>query len=227
MRVLVADDHAILRAGLRMLIEAQPDMEVVAEAADTYQLPELTRETWPDVLLLDISMPGPGTAETIGQALRQRPVTRVLVLTMHDDDAYVNSVMMAGAAGYVVKRAADSELLSAIRAVHAGRTFVDLTRSGSLPTLQTGRSGALGGARAKDTPQRLSKREQQVLRLLAQGHTNREMAERIHVSIKTVETYRSRLSQKLGLHSRSELFRFAALSGLLAPDKVPSKDRTG
>ena len=127
-RVLLADDHAVLRAGLRMLVEAQPDMEIVGEAADGFEAPRVSRETRPDVVILDISMPGHGFPQTVEQVRRASPGTQVLVLTMHDDPAYLRTAMLAGASGYVVKMAADSELIAAIRAVHAGRTFVDLMR---------------------------------------------------------------------------------------------------
>ncbi|MGE5803506.1 MAG: LuxR C-terminal-related transcriptional regulator, partial [Gemmatimonadota bacterium] len=145
--------------------------------------------------------------------LRAAPKTRVLVLTMHDDPAYLASAMAAGAAGYVVKKVADSELLSAIRAVHAGRTFVDLTQSLDTPP------HALSPVRVEaDRPKVLSPRERQVLRLLAQGYSNQQIAARINVSVKTVETHRTRLSEKLGLKGRAELYRFAVESGILASD---------
>jgi two-component system response regulator NreC len=213
-RVLIVDDHAVLRAGLRMLLEAQPDVVVVGEGADGVVAPTLAREHRPDVVLLDLSMPGPSSGEVIRQVLRQSPTSRVLVLTMHDDPAYLAAALQAGAAGYVVKKVADTELLSAIRAVHAGRTFVDLTRTSDPPRRP---------AEAQQDPQRaaakqLSRREGQVLRLLAQGHSNQQVADLIKVSVKTAETYRTRLSEKLGLKGRAELYRFAVESGLLDPE---------
>ena len=159
-------------------------------------------------------MPGSPSGEVIRQVLRASPKTRVLVLTMHDDPAYLASAMAAGAAGYVVKKVADSELLSAIRAVHAGRTFVDLTQSLDSPS-----HAVAGTARTEsERPKDLSRREREVLRLLAQGHSNQQIADRIRVSVKTVETYRTRLRQKLGLKERAELYRFAVESGILTPE---------
>ena len=218
-RVLIADDHAVLRSGLRMLIGTQADMEVVAEAGDGEGTLRRTRETRPDVVLLDLSMPGSRSTQTIEQLVKLEPRPRVLVLTIHDDPAYFRSAIMAGASGYVVKDAADVELLTAIRVVYRGRTFVDLTRAGDMAPLPESR--ARETATAAGAPRQLSRREGEVLRLLAEGHTNQEAAKRLSVSIKTVETYRKRLSQKLGLKSRAQLFRFAREAGLLEGDAVP------
>ena len=213
-RVLIADDHAVLRAGLRMLLEVQRDMAVAGEAGDGVEVLQKARELQPDVVLMDLTMPGPNSGEVIRQVLRAAPKTRVLVLTMHDDPAYLASALAAGAAGYVVKKVADSELLSAIRAVHAGRTFVDLTQSLDTPSHEV-----LSGARAKgERPKDLSPREREVLRLLAQGYSNQQIATQIRVSVKTVETHRNRLSEKLGLKGRAELYRFAVESGILTPE---------
>lgn len=211
-RLLIADDHAVLRTGLRMLLEAQLDMEVAGEAGDGEEVSQKARELQPDVVLMDLTMPGPHSGDVIRHVLRAAPKTRVLILTMHDDSAYLASALAAGAMGYVVKKVADSELLSAIRAVHAGRTFVDLTQS-----LRSPAPTNPDLAEAK-RPKDLSRREREVLRLLAQGHSNQEVAEHIQVSVKTVETYRTRLSQKLGLKGRAELYRFAVEAGILTPD---------
>ena len=211
-RVLIADDHAVLRSGLRMLLEAQPDIEIAGEAGDGPQVVQRARELQPDVVLMDLTMPGPPSGEVIGQVLRAAPATRVLILTMHDDPAYLASALAAGAAGYVVKKVADSELLIAIRAVHAGRTFVDLTQTLTPPP------GPRKSRRSKQ-PTELSRREREVLRLLAQGHSNQQVAAQIRVSVKTVETYRTRLREKLGLKERAELYRFAVESGILDTDR--------
>lgn len=216
-RVLLADDHAILRAGLRLLLDAQSDMTVVGEAADGIEVTRMVRELKPDVVVLDISMPGPRSGVVVRQVRRAHPGTRVLILSLHDDSAYVQSALSAGAAGYVVKRAADSELMSAIRAVHAGRTFVDLTEP-------SGRERALPGAGSDSPPaKRLSRQERVVLGLLAQGHSNQQIADKIDLSVKTVETYRMRLSEKLGLKGRDQLYRYASESGIL--DAEPTKRR--
>jgi len=211
-RLLVADDHVVLRAGLRMLLDVQHDITVAGEAGDGAEVLRKARELQPDVVLMDLTMPGPPSGDVIREVLRACPQTRVLVLTMHDDPAYLASAMAAGAAGYVVKKVADSELLSAIRAVHAGRTFVDLTQS-----LDTAPRAAPAAAKA-ERPKDLSRRESEVLRLLAQGYSNQQIATQIKVSVKTVETHRTRLSEKLGLKGRAELYRFAVESGLLNPD---------
>ena len=211
-RLLVADDHVVLRAGLRMLLDVQHDITVTGEAGDGAEVLRKARELQPDVVLMDLTMPGPPSGDVIREVLRACPQTRVLVLTMHDDPAYLASAMAAGAAGYVVKKVADSELLSAIRAVHAGRTFVDLTQS-----LDTAPRAAPAAAKA-ERPKDLSRRESEVLRLLAQGYSNQQIATQIKVSVKTVETHRTRLSEKLGLKGRAELYRFAVESGLLNPD---------
>lgn len=217
-RVLIADDHAVLRAGLRMLLGAHRDMDVVGEAADGLDVSRQARELRPDVVLLDLSMPGPRSGSVIRSVLRACPQTRVLILTMHDDAAYLRSALSAGAAGYLVKRAADSELLSAIRAVYAGRTFVDMIESSSRPDRPVGADAAEAG----QPPKTLSRREREVLRLLAQGHSNQQIADGIRVSVKTVETYRTRVSEKLGLKGRAELYRFATESGMLDPDSAAS-----
>jgi two-component system response regulator NreC len=210
---LIADDHAVLRAGLRMLLDVQQDIAVAGEAGDGVEVLQKARELQPDVVLMDLSMPGPHSGEVIRQVLRACPKTRVLVLTMHDDPAYLASALAAGAAGYVVKKVADSELLSAIRAVHGGRTFVDLTQS-----LDTPSRAVVSGARAEgERPKDLSRREREVLGLLAQGYSNQQIATQINVSVKTVETHRTRLSEKLGLKGRAELYRFAVESGILTP----------
>jgi two-component system response regulator NreC len=222
-RVLVADDHAVLRAGLKLLINAQPDMEVVGEAADGPETVRGSQATAPHVVLLDLSMPGARFAQTIEQLVRVAPRSRVLVLTMHDDPAYLRAALQSGASGYIVKKAADVELLTAIRAVYHGRSFVDLTRPGETargPEVRhVSRDTPAGGQ-----PRPLSQREAEVLRLLAQGHTNQEVADHLAVSMKTIETHRKRLSDKLGLKSRAQLFRFAVEAGLLEVDAAGPAD---
>jgi DNA-binding NarL/FixJ family response regulator len=211
-RILLADDHAVLRAGLRALIHSQPGMEVVAEAADGLEAIRDAGETLPDLALLDLSMPGMSGIAAIDQVRKASPGTRVLVLTVHDDAAYARAALDAGAAGYVTKDMEGPELLAAIRAVARGRTFV-------AHALAADPSG--DGAAGERAAARLSERERQVLELVARGHTNREVAQRLALSIKTVETYRARLSDKLGLRTRAELVRFAAETGLLVLTRNP------
>jgi two-component system, NarL family, response regulator NreC len=213
-RVLIVDDHAVLRAGLRMLIGGQPDMEVVGEAADGEDAVQRVPELKPDVVLMDITMPGIGGIRAIEQIRRVHPETRVLVLTMHDVPAYLRSVLAAGASGYVVKRAADSELISAIRGVHRGRTVLDPALATRV--VQGGLRRRSAAAQAAGPASVLSQREREVLELVAQGFTNQQIADRLGLSVKTVETYRSRLVEKLGLRSRADLVRYALDSGLLA-----------
>lgn len=218
-RVLIADDHPVVRAGLRMLIETQPDMEVTAEASDGSETVGRAAVTKPNVVVLDLSMPKSRSSDTIERLVGLEPAPRVLVLTMHDDPAYLRSALQAGASGYIVKEAADVELLTAIRAVHQGRTFVDLGR----PPEPSRRAASLRFSNTAEQRKRLSRREAEVLRLLAQGHTNQEVADRLAVSIKTIETYRKRLHEKLELKTRAQLFRFAFESGLLDRDPGPRR----
>ena len=217
-KVLIADDHAILRAGLKLLINAQTDMEVVAEAPDGTHAVRAARHTRPHVALMDLTMPGSSGMRALEEIIRYCPETRVIVLTMHDDPAYLRSVLAAGACGYVLKRAVDTELLAAIRAVHRGGVFVD-------PSLaHVFVQDALNKANKPSQPARslslLSERELQVLGLIAQGYGNRDIARRIVVSVKTVETYRSRIAEKLGFRSRSDIVRFALEMGLLTSERL-------
>ena len=212
-RILLADDHAMLRAGLRMLINAQPDMEVVGEASSGEEALRLAREVTPDVVLMDLTMPGAGGIAATAQLRRQCPKARVLALTMHDDPAYLRSVLAAGASGYLVKQAADSELLSAIRITHRGETFLAPSLAGALVQEVLGRKAR--GGKAEVPGDSLSEREREVLRLVAEGHTNQQVADRLFLSVKTVETYRARLMEKLGLTSRADLVRYALSTGLL------------
>jgi two-component system, NarL family, response regulator NreC len=214
-RVLIADDHAILRSGLKLLVNSQDDLEVVAEAADGQQAVDRAREKKPDVVLLDLSMPRSGGMEALPRIAKECQQTRVVVLTMLDDAAYLRSALAAGASGYVLKRSVDSDLLTAIRAVHRGGVFIDPSLA---DTLIQDVMPARASRRRK--PTLLSDRELQVLRLIASGYTSRQIAAQIFVSAKTVETYRSRLLEKLALKTRSDLVRYAIQMGLLNPDTL-------
>jgi two-component system response regulator NreC len=205
-RILIADDHAVLRAGLRLLINAQADMEVVAEAKDGVEALARAGDTSPDVISLDFSMPGQSGVKLIERLRKEHPRTRVLVVTMHDDPAILSAVLAAGASGYLVKTAADTELLTAIRTVHQGRVFVNA---------QAEPKPGTGPALAGGPPELLSQREVEVLQLLVQGHTNKEISSKLFVSVKTVESHRARIMDKLGLRSRAELVRYALATGLL------------
>ena len=219
-RILIADDHAILRSGLKMLINAQPDMEVVSEAANGDAAVQAARDARPDVALLDLTMPGSGGMGALEEIARCCPDTRVLILSMHDDPAYLRSVLAAGASGYVLKRAVDTELLAAIRAVHRGGMFIDPSLAHVF--VQDALAKAATGGRASRSLNILSERERQVLGLIAQGYGSQEIAKQILVSVKTVETYRARIAEKLGLRTRSEIVRFAVQMGLLTCDALAS-----
>ena len=220
-RIMIADDHAILRAGLKMLVNAQADMEVVAEACDGEKAIEAACETRPDVALIDLTMPRLGGMKALEGMVRGCPRTRVLVLTLHDDPAYLRAALAAGAAGYLLKRAVDAELIAAIRAVHGGGVFVDPRLAGILV------EDVLAKSKKRVASTRpvsiLSKRELQVLTLVARGYTSAEIAKQIFVGVKTIETYRSRLTEKLGLRTRRDVIRFAVQMGLLTPEALENE----
>ncbi|MGA8728305.1 MAG: response regulator transcription factor [Terracidiphilus sp.] len=218
---MIADDHAILRAGLRMLVNAQADMEVISEAADGEKAVQTARETRPEVALLDLTMPRVGGMKALQEMTRDCSETRVLVLTMHDDPAYLRSALAAGASGYLLKRAVDAELLAAIRAVHRGGIFVDPRLANIL--VQDVLKKKSTRAESKRPVNILSQRELQVLRLVARGYSSAEIAKQIFVGVKTVETYRSRFAEKLGLKTRSDVIRYAVQMGLLTPESLESE----
>ncbi|MDB4443975.1 response regulator transcription factor [bacterium] len=208
-KILLADDHSIVRDGLRRIVEDAGDMAVIAEAADGTEAIEQVQRTLPDVAVIDISMPGMDGLEVISRLHHYYPDLPILILTMHEEEQYVVRGISAGAMGYVTKRSAPEELVKAIRKVHGGGRY--LTESAAeILALRLGR-GALN-ASPLDA---LSDREIQVLRRLALGQTNREIAETYHLSIKTVDTYRSRLLRKLNLRNNAELARFAIQNGLI------------
>ncbi len=211
-RVLIADDHAVVRAGLWALLDGQPDMQVVGEAEDGQAAVEQVCEVVPDVLLLDVTMPNVGGLDALQQIHALDLPTRVLILTMHDDAAYLQQYVQAGAMGYITKGAGGPELLKAIRAVHRNRRYLDpsLAEEAVFQLLGPAPPPSMAAARAP-----LSAREAEVLTYVARGHTNRETASHLRLSVKTVETYRLRLMQKLGLRSRAELVDHAIREGLL------------
>ncbi|KRT71855.1 MAG: two component LuxR family transcriptional regulator [Candidatus Rokubacteria bacterium CSP1-6] len=207
-RVLIVDDHAVLRAGLRTLLNLQPDMEVAGEAAEGLEALERVKRLEPDVVLMDITLPGMEGLEVTKKLKKTHPNVKVLILTMHEDRRYLYSALKAGASGYVVKRAADTELIDAIRAAHRGDVFLH-------PSMA--RIVAEDYVEQGATEQGLSDREREVLRLIAEGCTYKEMAKLLTVSVKTIETYRERIKGKLGLNTRAELVRYALEKGLLRP----------
>jgi two-component system response regulator NreC len=212
-RILLADDHAVLRAGLRALLNGEPDLEVIGEAGDGHETLRQIAIKRPDVVVLDLTMPGMSGLEAIGQITAQYPATRVLVLTMHADRNYIRHVLQAGGAGYILKSGADSELITAIRQVARGNSYLNPEATQVL----------LDDYRGQDEPDPepptglslLSEREHEVLVMTALGYSSRETGEMLFISPKTVDTYRQRLMDKLGLASRAELVQYALKHGLL------------
>lgn len=214
--ILLADDHAVLRGGLKMMLDAQLDMEVVGEAGTAWQALDVAKELKPDLCLLDLSMPGVGGLEIIPDLKNHVKTMKILVLTMHDDEGYMRAVLKSGGHGYILKKAADTELLTAIRYVAQGKIYVDPSLTHVLidDLYRTDKDGdKIPGSEQKAIP--LSERETEVLVLIAKGYTNQQIADQLIVSVKTVETHRSRIRKKLDLYRRSELVRYAFQHGLV------------
>jgi two-component system, NarL family, response regulator NreC len=205
-RVLTVDDHAVVRAGVRALLEREDDMEAVGEAGDAPAALRLAKQLEPDVVLMDVVMPGSTGVDAAAEIRHIVPSTRILMLSMQDDPSYVRQAFTNGAIGYVLKEAADAELVTAIRRVAAGEQYVH-------PTLGAKLIGGGESSRAGEDP--LSDREREVLSLLALGHTNQEIADRLVVSVRTVEAHRAHILTKLRLSTRAELVRYAIDAGLL------------
>jgi DNA-binding NarL/FixJ family response regulator len=212
LRIFLADDHAIVREGLKALINAQPGMAVVGESGDGLDACEQIPKARPDVVVMDVSMPGLTGSQATERLRRECPQVRVLALTVHEDKGYIRQLLEAGAAGYVLKRAAPEELVHAIRVVAGGGVYLDPTMAGKVVggfVRRSPEAGSRGGGAA------LSDREVEVARLTAAGHSNKEIAARLDLSVKTVETYRARAMEKLGLAGRAELVRYALQQGWL------------
>jgi two-component system, NarL family, response regulator NreC len=214
-RILLVDHQTIVRVCLRMLINAQPDMEVVGEAKDDRAALAKACETKPDVTIMEINRPGISGIKAIGRLLKECPQTRVVVLTLHEDPAHIGSALAAGGTGYVTMQAAAPELLAAIRSVYEGHTFLAPMLAGPLLHDLLGKRTGNHSAAPGTPGSRLSAREREVLIWLAQGYTHRQIAEQIYVSVKSVDTYRARIVQKLALHSRADLVRYVRENGLL------------
>jgi two-component system response regulator NreC len=207
-RVLVVDDHAVVRSGLRRLIDEEGDMETVGEAGSVRDAIFEARSTNPDLILMDVVMPGESGLEGLPKLLHEHPDVKVLILSMQDDPRYLREAFAAGASGYVLKEAADTEVVTAIREVAAGGRYVHPELGARLVAAE-----AEAARQAEEDP--LSDREREVLRLLALGYTNQEIAKQLFISVRTAETHRAHVMQKLRLQSRADLVRYAIAHGLL------------
>jgi two-component system response regulator NreC len=210
-RIVLVDDHGVVRAGLKLLLQAEADLEVVAEAGDARTAIFEVREHKPDLVITDVSMPGQSGIEVTPELIKESPETRVLVLSMQDDPHYVREAFAAGAAGYVLKDAAEAELVAAVREVAGGGRYVN-------PELGARMVAADVHAAATAEADPLTEREREVLTLLALGHTNQEISKLIFVSVRTAETHRAHIMRKLGITTRAELVRYALAQGLLGDD---------
>jgi DNA-binding NarL/FixJ family response regulator len=209
MRVLIADDHGIVRSGLRLLLEREPDIEVVAEASDGVEARDLAIRERPELAILDVKMPRLTGLQATREIREQAPDVAVLILSMHDDERYLFEALKAGASGYVLKRQADQDLLDAVRAVQRGEPFLtpDAQRALIKDVLERGLTDS----------DELTPREQEVVKLVAEAHTNREIAGILHLAEKTVESHRANAMRKLGMRDRVELVRYAIRRGLIEP----------
>ena len=213
-RVLIADDHAIVREGIRLILAAHEDIEVAGEAQDGLETIKRVGELAPDVVLMDIAMPGLGGLEATIELAKTAPQSRVLVLTQYDDAEYIYRFLRAGAAGYVLKKSVGSDLVAAIRAVAQGKSYIDSMIADKVIR------GYLEPEAASDQGlyDRLSDREKTVFKLIAEGYTSRQIADTLVLSIKTVMTHRANIMEKLGIHNRSDLIKLAIRHGLIQPD---------
>jgi two-component system, NarL family, response regulator NreC len=211
LRIVVADDHAIVRQGLKLLMESQPDMEVVGEAADGKAVLELATALKPDIVVMDISMPGVNGLIATRRLKQQQPGVTIVALTRHEDDTYLEELLRAGASAYVLKQSAPVNFLQAIRAVAAGGIYLDPAMTSRVA------EGMLSGkARVEPTTTaKLTERESEVLRLVAMGHSNVEIAARLNISVKTVEAHKTNAMRKLGLAGRVDVIRYGVLQGWL------------
>ncbi|MFZ5852591.1 MAG: response regulator [Actinomycetota bacterium] len=212
-RVGLCDDHALVRGGLRRILDDEPDLQVVGEAGTAAEAVRLATEARPDVLVMDIGLPGVNGLEGARRVVQASPGTRVLMLTVHDDVAYLRQAFEAGAHGYLLKEAADVDLVAAVRAVAAGGQYVHPTLGAALLAAEQTMGHRMAGPGGE-----LSERETQVLARIALGYTNAEIARELYLSVRTVETHRAHVHQKLGARTRAELVRFAREAGLLVPD---------
>lgn len=212
-RIVIADDHRILRAGLKTLLSTDSNLEVVGEAANFEETIQRAQELHPDIVIMDIGMPGMDGLAALPLLLQGAPQTRVLMLTMHEDNAILQAYLRAGASGYIIKRAAESELIDAIYVVWRGMIYVHPSLMRALITPPSKASPA-----DSSEPESLTSREAEVLRLIVQGYTNRQIGGALNISVRTVETHRSNIMDKLNLHSRVDLVRYASQHGIVKMD---------
>lgn len=215
MRILIADDHALVREGIGAFLKMSDEVEVVGEAADGVAAIEAVRKHRPDIILLDISMPRLGGLEAMGEIRNISPDTKVLVLTQYEDPVYVRRFFKAGAAGYLLKKAVGTDLLEALKALAEGKVYVHPSVASSLVS---GYVGAQKGEHAEDPYDTLTDRERQVLKLIAEGHTHKEMADILGISVKTAVAHQSNLCVKLDLHTRAALIKFSIQKGIIKID---------
>jgi len=221
-KVMLCDDHAILRSGLTRLLGEQEDIEVVGEAENGREAVQKVQELYPDIVLMDIGMPVMNGMEATKQIKKRNPDIKVLVLTMHDNEEYLFQVLQAGASGYVLKKAADSDLVNAIHVVARGDCF--LYPSAAKMVVEDYLEKLRSGQEPTSSYDTLTDREREILKLVAEGYTNREIAESLFISVKTVETHKSNIMEKLNLHKRAELVRYAIRKGILQVDFDESVD---
>src|SRR5579884_1040920 len=212
-KVLLVDDHTILREGLRMVLDAQPQIKVIGEADDGRQAVELAERLHPDVIVMDIAMPTLNGLEATRQIKRRWPDIRVVILTMHENQQYLVQIVKAGATGAVLKRSAGQELLTAVRAAAHGQSYFSPSIASMMLEDYRVRLG-----QGIDDPEVLTEREREVLQLIAEGKSNQDIADHLIVSIKTVQTHRAHIMEKLGMHDRTELVKYAIRTGMVTPD---------
>jgi two-component system response regulator NreC len=211
LRILLADDHAVVRDGLKALVNAEPDMEVIGEASDGRAALQKIVELRPDVVVIDISMPELNGIQATERIKRDYPEIKVLALTVHQEKGYLDQLLKIGASGYILKLSAADELIQAIRCVAGGETFIDREMANRITTDYLRKQSSSGASGARE----LTDREEQVVRLVAQGHTNKEIANQLNISVKTVETHKANIMEKLDFKSRTEIVRYAVQRGWL------------
>lgn len=212
LKVLLADDHAILRSGLKLLLSAQPDLEVVGEATNGKEAVAMVKDLRPDLVIMDVAMPEMNGLAATDAIKKQSPEVKVLLLSMHENEEYLYRAIEAGGSGYVLKKSASEELIDAIRQVMEGQTFI---RSSELKAVAADFLDRVKTGETHDTYEELTEREKEVLGHIAEGFTNQQIADKLIISVRTVETHRARIMDKLGLHKRSELVQYAKRKGLI------------